>query len=249
MHEGEACYRVVQLEACERNYSRCLSWLSPDENARAARFRFDEHRRAFVLGRGALRALLANYLNITPDAVPFVYGPHGKPALAPELEHRARGLRFNASNSGNFAAYAFTTGCEIGIDIERHRPLTDLERIARRFFSAEETAELLGLSGGQRTDAFFHCWTRKEAFIKAMGGGLSIPLASFQVTLRPGDGARLVSINGSTAAAGEWTMASFDPAPGFAGAVACNAPRALYSAGPLVSIDELVDAEVGHLRR
>ena len=243
MHEGEACFRVVQLEASDDNYSRCFSWLPADETARAARFRFDEHRRAYVLGRGALRALLANYLGIRPAEVAFVYGPHGKPGLAPQLKNQARGLRFNASNSGNLAAYAFTRDCEIGIDIERHRALTDLERIARRFFSAEETAELLALSGDQQTDAFFRCWTRKEAFIKAMGGGLTIPLASFQVTLRPGVGARLVSINASAEAAREWTLSSFDPGPGFAGAVACNQKRSVRQAGPSVSIDELLTAD------
>lgn len=253
MNEGEACFRIVRLKASEDNYARCISWLSAEETARAARFHFDEHRRAFVLGRGALRALLASELAIAPAEVAFVYGPHGKPALAPALENKARGLRFNASNSGDLAAFAFTSGCDIGIDIERHRALSDLERIAHRFFSPEETAELLALSGEQQIDAFFRCWTRKEAFIKALGGGLSIPLASFQVTLRPGVAARLVSIGGSADAARNWTLSSFDPGPGYAGAVACDAPRLIQPVGPAASlgaaVDELIDAEVRHLRR
>jgi len=230
---------IVRLEASDDNFERCLAWLAPEETARAERFRFPRHRRAFALGRAALRVLLASYLGNDAVDVLFVYGPQGKPALAPALENAARSLRFNVSNSGDLAAYAFTIGCEIGVDIERHRALHDFENIARRFFSPQETAELLELPDAEKTAAFFHCWSRKEAYIKAMGGGLSIPLDSFQVTLQPGVAARMVSLGGSEDAARSWTMHDFDPAPEYAGAIAYpDGPRSVQFL-PIVSLDDL----------
>jgi 4'-phosphopantetheinyl transferase len=240
---------IVRLEASEDNFERSLSWLSADETARAKRFYFDRHRHAFVLGRAALRALLANYLGLEPAKLAFVYGAQGKPALAPTLKpalapalkNDACSLRFNVSNSGNLAAYAFTIGCEIGVDVEQHRALHDFENIAHRFFSPEETADLLELPATEKNSAFFNCWARKESYIKAMGGGLSIPLDSFQVTLRPGSAARMVSIAGSHEAAQGWTLHEFTPAADFAGAIAYpDVPRSLQ-AGPIVSVDQLLD--------
>jgi 4'-phosphopantetheinyl transferase len=234
---------TVRLEASEANFARALACLSPEEIARAERFRFDRHRRTFVLGRAALRALLASHLGIAAGEVRFVYGPHGKPALA----EASCPVRFNTSNSGDLAAFAFVSGCEIGVDLERHRALQDIERIAERFFSAEETAELLELSGAERTTAFFDCWTRKEAYIKAVGGGLSVPLDSFHVTLRPGVPARLLSLAGSVDAARGWTLQAFTPSPGYAGAIAYpDQPRPVLT-GPLVTVDELLDELLGGL--
>jgi 4'-phosphopantetheinyl transferase len=219
---------TVRLEACDDNFARSLAWLSEEERARADRFRFDRHRRAFVLGRAALRGLFASYLGMDPGAVQFVVGPHGKPALADP----SCALRFNASNSGDIAAYAFTSGCEIGVDIEQHRALRDFENIARRFFSPEEAAELLELSAAEIITGFFNCWTRKEAFIKALGGGLSIPLDSFRVTLRPGADARMISPPG-------WTLHAFTPASDYAGAIAYpGEPRSIQTRSP-VSLDDL----------
>jgi 4'-phosphopantetheinyl transferase len=228
---------IVRLEASEDNLARSLSWLSEEETSRAGRFRFERHRRAFVLGRAALRALLASYLSMDPAEVRFVYGPQGKPAL----EGQSCSLRFNASNSGDLAAYAFTTGCEIGVDVEQHRPLRDLEHIAHRFFSPEEAAELRDLPEADKCIGFFNCWTRKEAYIKALGGGLSIPLDSFRVTLRPGAAAQMVTLGGIADAARGWTLCDFYPAPDYTGALAYpDAPRVLRPA-PLVSIDEIFE--------
>jgi 4'-phosphopantetheinyl transferase len=227
---------VVRLEAGENDFERSRSWLSEDEVTRVARFRFDRHRRAFVLGRAALRALLGSYLGIGPAEVCFTYGPQGKPALA----DGSNSLRFNASNSGDLAACAFTRGCEIGVDVEQHRPVRDLEHIAHRFFSPEEAAEVMELPASDKDTGFFNCWTRKEAYIKAMGGGLSIPLDSFQVTLRPGVAARMLSLNGSTDAACQWTMHDFTPAAGYTGAIAyLDAPRLLQTMR-VVKADELM---------
>jgi 4'-phosphopantetheinyl transferase len=231
---------IVRLEAGEDSFARSLAVLSPEETARAERFHFDRHRRAFILGRAGLRFLLASYLDLDAAAIHFEYGPQGKPALAPMLKG-ACSLRFNASHSGDLAAYAFTSDCEIGIDVERYRELPDLENIARRFFSPEEAAELLELSLAERTPGFFNCWTRKEAYIKAMGGGLSIPLDSFRVTLVPGAAARMVSLDGSNDAARHWSLYDFTPAPDYAGAIAYpDDPRSIQTS-PLVSVDGLLE--------
>lgn len=186
--------------------------------------------------------LLASYLGMDAASVQFVYGPQGKPALSPAPKNAPSSLQFNASHSGDLAAYAFTNGCKIGVDVERYRALPDLENIARRFFSPEETAELLALSPAETASGFFNCWTRKEAFIKAMGGGLSIPLDSFRVTLGPGAAARMVSLGGNDDAARRWTLYDFSPGPEYAGAIAYpGQPRSIQTS-PLVSVDGLLEA-------
>ena len=235
----------MPLEASENNFERSRSWLSSDEIARAERFRFERHRRAFVLGRAALRALLGSYMGIVPSDVRFVYGLHGKPALADATS----ALRFNASNSGDLAACAFTRGCEIGVDIEQYRGVRDLEHIAHRFFSPEEAREVLELAEAEKAPGFFNCWTRKEAYIKAMGGGLSIPLDSFRVTLRPGAPARMVTLGGSADAARGWTLHDFTPAAGYAGAIAYPDEPRLLTPMPVVSADEIVQRLVFFERR
>lgn len=214
--EPEVHLWTVRLQAPDDVFARCLSWLSRDEIARAERFYFEQHRRTFVLGRGVLRAILASYLRTEATELQFSYGPHGKPALS----DASCPLRFNASHSGDLAAYAFTAGCEIGVDVEEHRPMRDLERIARRFFSPEEAAEVLALSEVEKTAGFYNCWTRKEAYVKAVGGGLSIPLSSFRVSLCPGAPAQMLSIEASDDAARGWTVHDFTAAVNSAGAVA-----------------------------
>jgi 4'-phosphopantetheinyl transferase len=226
---------AVRLSAQEQGLARALSWLSPDEAARAERFRLDKHRRAFALGRAALRKLVSGYLGLVPTEVSFVYGPKGKPALAGP----AQSLRFNASNSGDLAVYAFAEGCELGVDVEHRRPVPEIGRIADRFFAREEAAELMALPEAERTQGFFNCWTRKEAYIKAVGGGLSVPLDSFRVTL--GSGAQLLCVAGSAEAARGWTMHGFRPAPGYTGALAYpDQPRRLV-AKPLLTASDLME--------
>jgi 4'-phosphopantetheinyl transferase len=233
----------VRLESSENNFGRAFSWLSPDEVERADRFRFDQHRRAFVLGRAVLRALVGSYLRIAPAEASFTYGPKGKPALCHThaLREAACPLSFNVSNSGDLAAYAFTSDCEIGVDIEHRKRLIEIEGIARRFFAPEEVTELMGLSEAGRHDGFFNCWTRKEAYIKAVGDGLSVPLDSFQVTLQPGVPARMVALDGSAAAAQRWTFHAFTPAPDYSGAIAYQDRERPLRAQPLATADELLD--------
>ncbi len=197
--------------------------LAPDETDRAGRFRFDHLRRSFILARGALRILLGRYLNTAPGGIEFGYGSKGKPALAAR-----NALQFNASHSGDLALFAFTTDCEIGVDVERIRPMPDIEDVAKRFFCAEETAELMSLPAGQREHGFFLCWTRKEAYIKATGEGLSTPLDAFRVTLRPSEPAGMVHLERDPSAAQAWTLHDLTPAPGYAAALAYrDSPRPL----------------------
>jgi 4'-phosphopantetheinyl transferase len=235
--DGEVHLWVARLEAAESTFARAFSWLSPDEVERADRFRFDKHRSAFVLGRAVLRALLASYLRIPPEEASFVYGPKGKPALA----GATCPLDFNVSNSGDLAAYAFTLGCEIGVDVEHRRRLLEIEGIARRFFAPEEVTELMALSEGERPEGFFNCWTRKEAYIKAVGDGLSVPLDSFQVTLEPGVPARMVALDGSAAAAERWTLHAFTPEPDYAGAIAYRDRERPLTVHPLAAAGELLE--------
>jgi 4'-phosphopantetheinyl transferase len=215
--------RAVRLIAPDAVVARFASLLTPDEQGRAGRFRFEHLRRSFTLARGALRILLGRYLNIDPAAIRFVYGEKGKPSLAEPSR-----IRFNASHSGDLALYAFTPDCEVGVDVEKFRPMTDLREIAARFFCAEEAAELMQVPEEQRGPAFFRCWTRKEAYIKAIGDGLSVPLDAFAVSLRAGDPAQIIHIGRDAAAAAAWTLENLEPAPDYAAAVAYrDAPRVL----------------------
>ena len=216
--EGEiqACFVGLDLPPAEVVRLRAL--LSADEQARADRFHFERDRGRFIAARGMLRELLAQHLGTTAERLSFVYGEHGKPALAPEW-HGA-GLRFNVSHSHGFGLYAITTGREIGCDIEQLREDVLRDRIAERFFSPAENEALNAVEPGRRTEAFFNCWTRKEAWIKARSLGLSLPLDSFDVTLAPGEEARLVATRPDAAEAARWTIIALEAPPGFAAAMA-----------------------------
>jgi 4'-phosphopantetheinyl transferase len=193
-----------------------LSRLSPDESRRASRFHFERDRRRFAAARGVLRELLGRYLGVDPSALVFSYGPQGKPALASPW----KGLRFNVSHSGGLALLAFSTDHEIGVDIEQERPVPEMDSIAERHFSPRESAELRLLEERERRRAFFHCWTRKEAFVKAVGDGLSHALDAFDVTLAPGEPARLLRVAGDPEAGRRFRLEGLEPAEGFAAALA-----------------------------
>ncbi|MFN2207085.1 MAG: 4'-phosphopantetheinyl transferase family protein, partial [Candidatus Promineifilaceae bacterium] len=194
------------------------SLLSSDERERAARFHFDRHRNAYTAGRGMLRVLLGRYLTQPPEDIDISYSHYGKPLLS---DNR---LQFNLAHSGGLALFVFTLHDEVGVDIERERDLRDALAIAERFFSPSERAALRELPDSERVPAFFRCWTRKEAFIKAVGEGLSYPLADFDVTLAPGEPARLLSIRGSEEEARRWSLQSLDLPAGNFGAVALQNP-------------------------
>lgn len=206
------------------------SWgavLSPDEIDRAARFRVEHARRSYIATRLALRFLLARYLGEAPHAIRFQYGSKGKPELAAPA-----GIHFNVSHSGGFAVLAFSWDGEIGVDVERIHPMEDMLDIAERFFSAEEAADLRSLPACERVDAFFRCWTRKEAYVKAVGDGLFIPLDSFRVTLRRGEPAEFIHFRNDAAAARRWTLMNLNVGKGYLAALAyshCSRPVRLFS--------------------
>ena len=205
----------LALDAAPPRLDALRRALSPDEVERAERFRFARDRDRFVAARGQLREVLALYLAVAPPAVSFAYGPQGKPML-----QQRGGLRFNLSHAEDEAILAVAKGREVGIDIERIRPEVECEDIAQRFFSPAEVAALLALPATARPPVFFTCWTRKEAFIKALGGGLGIPLTDFEVSLEPAGPARLLRTAWDPAVAGRWRLHTLAAPPGFAAALA-----------------------------
>jgi 4'-phosphopantetheinyl transferase len=227
---------AVQLVAPDIAVERCSAILSPDERARAQRFVFERHRRAYALSRGILRVLLGRYISLQPADIQFSYGSKGKPYL---LEF-ARQIRFNCSHSDGMALYAMTRHCDLGIDIEKIRPLQEMEQLAQRFFCPEEVHELLSLKPAEREAAFFRCWSRKEAYIKAVGDGLSIPLDGFRVTLVPGDPVEFIHLGNDRDLAREWTLHDFTAIASYAAAIAYHeAPRPLRSA-PVMTVTDLM---------
>lgn len=200
------------LEALER-------WLAPEERRRAATFRFARDRRRFVAARARLREVLARYLRVAPSEVTLAYGPQGKPCLA-----RPEAPRFNLSHSEEEAVLAVAGGREVGIDLEKVRPDFQCDRVARFFFSRAETAALSALPAAERPPAFFACWTRKEAFVKALGGGLAVPLADFDVSVDPDRPARLLHTAWDTREASRWSLHSIPAPGGYASAIAVEGP-------------------------
>jgi 4'-phosphopantetheinyl transferase len=189
--------------------------LSPDELERAARFRAPAAQSRFISGRGILRDILSRYLDCKPATLTFGYQPHGKPFLLPA----AGMVQFNLSHSQGMALYGITRGREIGVDVEMARPGPDQERIAERFFSAREWEMMKATVPTQRTEFFFRCWTLKEAYLKARGEGLSIPLGSFDVALAPGEPAASLRVAGEPAEAERWALSTLLPAPDYWAAV------------------------------
>ena len=193
--------------------------LSADERARAERFCFPRDREHFIAARGALRAILGVYLNRAPECVSFSYNSHGKPALM--LESGEEPIRFNMSHSHGVALYAIACERKVGIDLECVRSNLEVEQIAERFFSRGEIAALRALPVALRKYAFFLCWTRKEAYIKARGEGLSLPLDRFDVSLVPGEPAALLSTRPDPDEALRWSLRELTLVPpGYAGALA-----------------------------
>jgi 4'-phosphopantetheinyl transferase len=191
--------------------------LAPEEQRRAERFHFQEDREHFIVGRGLLRIILGRYLDMEPKHLRFCYSPYGKPALAEGSGGNA--LQFNLSHSHGMALYAVTRRRDLGIDLEQIRTDWASEQIAARFFAPGEVAQLRALPANMWHEAFFHCWTRKEAYIKARGEGLSLPLDKFEVSLAPGESAALLSTKSDPEEASRWSMKELRVGPGYAAAL------------------------------
>jgi 4'-phosphopantetheinyl transferase len=195
-----------------------LHTLAADEQARAERFYFERDREHFIVARGLLRTILGRYLNREPGGLSFYYSSHGKPALAGESDGDA--IRFSISHSHGVALYAVTRGREVGIDLERIRFDVAIAEIAERLFSRREVAMLRKLPTEVQHQAFFHCWTRKEAYIKARGEGLSLPLDQFEMSLAPGEPAALLGTRPDPSEASRWSLHELTLAPGYVAALA-----------------------------
>jgi 4'-phosphopantetheinyl transferase len=188
-----------------------LPTLSEGERSRAYRFHFERDQRRFIAARGILRDVLGRYLGADPAELGFVEGEFGKPGLTAEWQHT--GLRFNLSHTRDFAVYAVAEGREVGVDVEAIDRPVECRELAWRYFSASEAEKLLHLPDDLQTTAFFRCWTRKEALVKAVGKGLSVPLDSFEVPFIPGEnGGRILGAEG-------WFLKALDLPEGYEGAV------------------------------
>jgi len=236
LSDGRIEVWCVETAARESVIRQLEPVLSAEERERAARFRFERHRNAFVVARGALRVLLARYIGSSSVDVTFVYGPNGKPSLPVSR------VEFNVSHTDGVVVLAFAQDCALGVDIECIRPVDNMMQIARRFFCRGEAQELAALPEEQRERAFFRCWTRKEAYIKATGNGLSTPLSEFRVTLKEGEPARFVHIGNETSAPSEWVLHNLDISSAYAAAIAHRGEPKHVVQSPLLPAVLLVDS-------
>lgn len=206
----------VPLTADPPELKRLQQFLSSDETSRAERFLFEKHRHRFTVGRGYQRELLGRYLGTAPASVAFQYEGLGKPRLA----NTSAGFCFNFSNSGDLGLLAIALNVELGVDIEVIREVSDMPGLANRFFCGQEATFISAQPGSQRLAAFFRCWTRKEAYLKAIGKGLTVPLNQVVVSLEATDPAEIISIGDSADEAAAWRLAHLQPADGYLGAIA-----------------------------
>ena len=192
--------------------------LSADEQAKAARFHFEKDRNHYTAARGILRTLLGRYLALEPAEIRLSYNAHGKPELTSALKDSD--FRFNVTHSHGLALFGFNLGRDIGIDLEFIRPDFATDEIAARFFAPAEVAVLSSLAKQDRARAFFNCWTRKEAFVKARGIGLSLGLDQFVVSLAPGEPPALLHAKNDLQAGNRWTLRELEAGEEFAAALA-----------------------------
>ena len=210
--DGEIHVWRAALDCSESVLHRFEAALAADEKARAQRFVFQPDRNSYIAARGVLRELLGKYLHRGPSEIEFDYGAQGKPALRSGWSQS--GLQFNVSHSHGMALFAFAVARQVGVDVEMVRADFAGEKIAERFFSPQEVRELRSLPAAVQDEGFFLCWTRKEAYIKARGEGLQIPLKSFHVSLTPTKPARLQADDSS-----RWSLRSLRLEGRYVGAV------------------------------
>jgi 4'-phosphopantetheinyl transferase len=215
LREEEAHIWLADLKFNECFQTSFLELLSPDEKIRAHKFRFAKDRRNFIIARGILRSLIGKYLEINPAEISFQYSEFGKPGIADN-----HSMQFNISHSQDIALFAFVKKINVGVDVEFVNPDIEVKDIAKKYFSPNEVLNLFALPEKQHTLGFFNCWTRKEAFIKAVGEGLSFPLDQFEVSLEPDKPAKLLATDWEPNAVSEWSIYSMSPGANFVGCVA-----------------------------
>ena len=215
-HRDVNLWRVA-LDDCQTHVTALKQTLTADEMQRADRFRFDQHRNRFIVGRGALRAILGPYLGAAPLSLRFDYNDHGKPRLHGQTGLEA--IRFNLAHAGGLAVVAVARGRTVGVDMEQIIDRGNLQRIADRFFAPREAEAIRSLNEPARTEAFFNCWTRKEAYVKALGVGITLPLNCFEVSVLPGQPALLLRVYDRCDLRFRCSMSELHVAPGYAGAL------------------------------
>jgi 4'-phosphopantetheinyl transferase len=225
----------VNLDDPPEPFAALEGWLSPAERERAARFHFEVDRRRFVAAHGMLRSLLGHQLGLRPAELSIEADHYGKPRLG---AHLGSDLRFNVSHAAGRALYGLMSGKEIGVDAEDVRPLKDMEALAREVFSYGELAEWISVPIERRVDAFFCGWTRKEAFMKALGRGLNFPLSAFDVSLAPDRPARLLWVEPESGPASRWSMAAWSPEAGFVAALVIDSGSAPRGWSPEAAAEE-----------
>jgi 4'-phosphopantetheinyl transferase len=215
---GEVRVLAGRLDLEPEAVAALAAWLSPAELKRAERCHFDRDRRRFIVGRARLRRLLGERLGVEPEGVDIAVGEHGKPELG-GAQARS-GWQFNLSRCGDLAAFALARGWRVGVDIEALREVSGAERIVEHFFSHHERMAYRTLDAADKPFGFLNCWTRKEAFVKALGTGLSYPYGRFDVSFAPGEPARLIRVDDLAGEASGWRLDAFVPQAGFIGALA-----------------------------
>lgn len=207
------CWYVSAAELLRQEEQWITSVLSSDEGARAARFHFEQDRRRYIAAHAALRLLIARYTGERPESLAIRADANGRPTL-----ERSE-LHFNISHSGSWVVIAFSNAIPLGVDVEKICKIPDLMAIARSHFAATEVEAISGLSPEQRAAAFFVIWTRKEAFVKAIGRGISFPLQNFG-TGHPHRSPYLTGQQGEVWT--DWTLADLQPDNQHLGAVAIH---------------------------
>lgn len=215
--ENEVHLWRVELAALAKAEQRWKEILSDDERLRAARFHFPQDRQYFMATRAVLRMILASYAASDPQKVVFGYSDKNKPFVS--RRQAGSDIEFNVSHSGDIALLAFARHRELGVDVERVREDFEHETIARRFFSEPEQRQLATLAPEERYAGFFRCWTRKEAYIKAQGVGLSLPLDQFDVSLKPGDANAMLATRPDHSEAARWSLREVPAGDGYVAAL------------------------------
>lgn len=232
---GEVHVWRLDLNVPQTQVSELNQILDDDEQARSARLTFEADRSYFIAAHGLVRHLLGSYLGLIPDAVRYDRAPRGKPRIRTGPRDTHLPLRFNMSSSDDTALLAVSLDREVGVDIEEIRGKRDCMGIAERFFSPWETATLRRLGNQERIPAFYRCWARKEAYVKATGDGIFLPLDSFVVPVDPPtlpltpERPQPVFFSAGGVGRGRWTMIGVPEIAGFAAAVVVESDQVNYT--------------------
>jgi 4'-phosphopantetheinyl transferase len=231
---------VVDIRATESQCAALRRWLDVRENERASHIPNLQTRRSFLVAHGVLRCLVARYVACEPGTIELATDAQGKPRLVFPV-----GMQFNMSHSAEWAAFAFSSNCTVGVDLEKVRALPGLPDIICRVLCAEEAEELMLLPDCDRARGFFCCWTRKEAYSKAMGMGLLTGFDNFCVAADPDQPARMIHIGRDVAAAAGWAIDDLPMPPGYAGALAYPGSRRRLSIKRVTDLGEITSAAPG----